>query len=97
MTPRTAGDALKNFITVLAAPPVYSSAAQRYLRQELMTIEEAATELKCSEAAVMQRIADGEILAVAIGIDRLVVARQRVYRLRDLKMAMRPSHLPERR
>jgi hypothetical protein len=89
--------ALRQFVSVLAAPPVYSSQALAYLRQELITIEEAAETLRCSQADVLQRIEDGELLAVSIAAETMLVARRRISRIADLEAGRRPAHSPERR
>jgi hypothetical protein len=66
------------------------------LQQELMTVEAAAAELGCSPAAVMQRIELGELVAVCIGADAMLVSKRRIGRIADLKRGKRSSHLPER-
>jgi hypothetical protein len=62
-----------------------------------VTICEVAAALQCSEAAVVQRIEDGESLAVSIGGDNLLVSKRRIDRIAELERVKRPSHLPARR
>jgi hypothetical protein len=94
--PPTGNDALEHFIAVLAERPPCGNRALSYLQKHLMTISDAAAEPKCSSDAILDRIEKGELLAVAIGTDTLLVSRRRVARLRDLAEAKRPAHALER-
>ena len=93
--PSTGNDALERFVAVLAERPPCGNQALSYLQKHLMTIRDAAVELQCSSDAILDRIESGELLAVAIGADTLLVSRRRVARLRDLADAKRPAHAPE--
>jgi|SRR5215471_17013053 len=88
---------LVRFVSLLANPPPRDNEALRFLKRELLTITEAADILHCTEAAVLQRVEDGEILAVSIGVDTMLVAKKRIDRIADLERRKRPAHLPKRR